>query len=236
MKTITFASFKGGAGKTTAAMAVTSTLIADEKRVALVDADENTPLIDWRKAAISSGTWSDLCDVYEADDLPAFETAFEDASQKGLDYAIIDTRGGGSELNNACLINTDLVIIPSALTTLDMTQALSTFEHTIQLLQSMEVDVPVVLLIQRVPVGKLTVSQRQSLAALSELPRCETLLHARDAFAAMSSRGLLHLTYDAISADLMKRFNASHIAMAMNEAKDLTNDILEALNETSGEK
>ncbi len=212
MKQITFASFKGGAGKTTAVMAVASTLVADGKRVALIDADENTPLIDWRKAA------------------------YETATQGGFDYIITDTRGGGSELNNACLVNTDLVIIPSALTSLDMTQALVTFEHTIELHQTMALDVPVALLIQRVPVGKLTVSQRQSLAALSELPRCETILHARDAYAAMSRQGLLYLTHDALAADMMKRFNAGHIAMAMTEARALTNDLLEALGEKPEER
>ncbi len=231
MKQITFASFKGGAGKTTAAMAVTSILAADGMRVALIDADENTPLIDWREAGLSSRTWSSLCEVYEADDLTGFEAAFESATTSGFDYIITDTRGGGSELNNACLVNTDLVIIPSALTSLDMTQALVTFEHTIELHQTMGIDVPVALLIQRVPVGKLTVSQRQSLEALSELPRCETILHARDAYAAMCRQGLLHMTHDALSADLMKRFNAGHIAMAMREARALTNDLLEALGD-----
>ena len=156
-------------------------------------------------------------------------TVFKNA--KSTDYVIIDTRGGGSELNNACLVNTNLVIIPSALTTLDMTQGLATFEHTVKLLQALKTDLPVALLIQRVPVGKLTVSQRQSLAALSELPRCETLLHARDAYASMSSRGMLHLTYDVYATDLTKRFNASHVAIAIEEAKSLTNDILEALGD-----
>lgn len=234
MKTITFASFKGGVGKTTAVMAVTSMLIADGKSVALIDADENTPLLDWSHTAKSTGMWSELCQVYEADDLTAFETMFEDAFNKGFDFALIDTRGGGSELNNACLVNADLVIIPSALTTLDMTQALSTFEHTVQLYQALETDIPVALLIQRVPVGKLTVSQRQSLAALSGLPRCETLLHARDAYAAMSKHGLLHLTHEAVSSDVMKRINANHIAMAMSEARALTQDLLDALDLNSG--
>lgn len=234
MKRIAFASFKGGAGKTTAVMAVTSSLIAKGKCVALIDADENTPLIDWREAAQAAATWSNHCTVYEADDLRGFETAFEEAENAGVDFAIIDTRGGGSELNNACLINTDLVVIPSALTSLDMTQALLTFEHTVEIHQSMDMEIPVALLIQRVPVGKLTVSQRQSLEALSELPRCETILHARDAYAAMARQGLLHLTYNALSADLMKRFNANHVALAMKEADNLTNDLLEALGDLPG--
>jgi len=231
MKLITFASFKGGAGKTTAAMAVASTLVADGKKVALIDADENTPLIDWREAAQSAGTWNNECKVFQADDLRSFEFVFENATKEDFDYAIIDTRGGGSELNNACLVNTNLVIIPSALTQLDMTQALATFEYTIELLQTMDTDVPVALLIQRVPVNKLTVSQKQDLAALSQLPRCETFLHSRDAFSSIGKRGMLHLVHKNMLSDPIKRIIASHMATAIKEAKSLTNDLLETLGD-----
>ena len=103
MKLITFASFKGGAGKTTAVMAVTSALSQKGKQVALIDADENMPLVEWRDTALKAGTWSDDVSVYGADDLRSFEQAFEDSASNGFNYAIIDTRGGGSELNNACL-------------------------------------------------------------------------------------------------------------------------------------
>jgi len=232
MKQITFASFKGGAGKTTAAMAVTSTLVDMGKRVALIDADENFPLLEWRDQAIKATTWSDAIEVYEADDLKSFEQAYEDASTKGFDYCIIDTRGGGSELNNACLINTGLVIIPSALTTLDMTQALTTFEHVIGLHQHIKMEITTALLVQRVPVGKLTVSQRQDLAAMSELPCCETHLHSRDAFASLGKRGLMHMVHAQLVDDPMKRISANHMATAMEEARALTGDLLEALGET----
>ncbi len=229
MKLITFASFKGGAGKTTAAMAVTSALSQQKKRVALIDADENVPLLEWRDSALKTGSWSDDIFVYEADDLRSFERAFEDASSKGFDYAIIDTRGGGSELNNACLINTNLVIIPSALTQLDIMQALSSFEHVIELHQSVSKIIPTALLIQRLPVGKLTVSQKQDLDVLSELPCCETRLHSRDAFASLGKRGLLHLVHERMISDPMKRISAGHMATAMDEARSLTDDLLEAL-------
>lgn len=231
MKQITFASFKGGAGKTTATMAVTSALVEMGKSVALIDADENVPLLEWRDSAAKAGTWSDRIGVYEADDLRSFEKAFEDASAKGFDYTLIDTRGGGSELNNACLINTGLVIIPSALTTLDMTQALTTFEHVIELHQSVNMEITTALLIQRVPVGKLTVSQKNDLSTLNDLPCCETKLHNRDAFAALGKRGLLHLAHAQMKADPMKRISATHMATAMEEARALTKDLLEALGD-----
>lgn len=231
MKQITFASFKGGAGKTTAAMAVTSALVEMGKCVALIDADENVPLLEWRDAATKKDNWSGTVEVFEADDLRSFESAYETALSEAFDYAIIDTRGGGSELNNACLINTHLVVIPSALTTLDMTQALSTFEHVVGLHQSIKMDITTALLLQRVPVGKLTVSQRKDLEALSELPCCDTQLHSRDAFASLGKRGLLHRVHEKIKNDPTKRISASHFVTAMKEAMSLTNDLLEALGD-----
>lgn len=215
MKQITFASFKGGAGKTTAAMAVTSALSQKGKRVALIDTDENMPINEWREHAIKAGTWSDNIEVYEADDLRSFERAFEDTEKQNFDYAIIDTRGGGSELNNACVINTNLVIIPSALTQLDMTQALTTFEHTIGLHQTMDLEIPTALLIQRVPVGKLTISQKQDLAALSELPCCETQLHSRDAFGSKIELKGFQLNFGCINE------NVPNIAYLNNQLKAL---------------
>ena len=226
MKLITFASFKGGSGKTTSVMGICSSFVARGIKVALIDADENGPLTDWKEAANQSGTWSADCEVFQADDLRSFEAAYENADNAGFDIAIIDTRGGGSELNNACVVNTNAVIIPSALTTLDMTAALTTFEHTVQLLQDMKLDLPVSLLIQRVPVGKLTVSQRDDLERLSSLPCCETILHARDAFAAIGKRGLLHKTHAQFIKNSMQRISASHIATAMLEADALADEIL----------
>lgn len=231
MKMITFASFKGGAGKTTAVMAVTSALADMGKRIALIDTDENIPLIDWCEAATKADTWSDNVTVFASDDMRSFESAYEATSSQNYDYVIVDTRGGGSELNNTCLINTDLVIIPSALTTLDMTQGLTSFEHVIELHQAEGKNITTALLIQRVPVGKLTISQKADLEALSELPCCETHLHSRDAFAALGKRGLLGRSIAKIKGDPMKRISANHMATAMDEARALTNDLLEALGD-----
>lgn len=229
MNIITAASFKGGAGKTTAVMAITSAFVAKGKSVALIDTDENMPLSEWQQNAVKEGTWSEGITVYEADDMRSFEKAFNDTEDKKPDYVIIDTRGGGSDLNDACLINTNLIIIPSALTQLDITQAISTFEHTIELHKSMEIEIDLALLMQRIPVGRLTVSQSQDLQTLSKLPMFETKLHNRDAFASIGKRGLLQLQHQKLISNPMKRVTANHIKTAMNEAEALTQDITEAL-------
>ena len=225
MKTVAFVSFKGGAGKSTAAMALCSSVVATGRRVTMIDADENTPLVAWRDRACEAGLWSDACDVVRGDDMRGLEAAFAAASDVGSDIVIVDTRGGGPELNNAIIGNVDAVIVPTALTGLDIASALSTFEYAVRLLHDVGIATPVLLLVQRVPVGRLTVSQAQDLEALSSLPRYEPVLHARDAFASISKRGMLHLLLERVQANPRDRLTASHLATAMNEADALRADI-----------
>ena len=225
MKVVTYASFKGGAGKSTAAMATCSSWLAKGMRVAMTDADENVPLLEWQERSRRQGCWDEACSVVRGDDLRSLERAYEAAERDDTDVAIIDTRGGGSELNNACVTNADVVVIPTALTGLDIAAALSTFEYVLQLLHDARLSTPVVLLVQRVPVGKLTVSQVQDLGALSTLPRCEPVLHARDAFAAMSKRGMLHVLHRAMATDPRLRLTASHVGVALGEASTVRADL-----------
>lgn len=56
----------------------------------------------WRENALHSKTWSQDCEVIAADDLRSFEEAYQRTETDNFDYALVDTRGGGSELNNAC--------------------------------------------------------------------------------------------------------------------------------------
>ena len=95
----------------------------------------------------------------------------------------------------------------------------------------MNIQIPTALLIQRVPVGKLTVSQKQDLSALSELPCYETRLHSRDAFASLGKRGLLHVVQEQLMSDPMKRISARHLGIAIDEALSLANDILQEFEE-----
>lgn len=225
MKSVALASFKGGAGKSTAAMALCSSFVSAKRRVTMIDADENTPLLAWRERAREAGLWSEACNVVRGDDMHGLQAAFTAASDAASDVVIVDTRGGGSELNNAIVGNVDVVIVPTALTGLDIASALSTFEYAVRLLHDVGTATPVLLLIQRVPVGRLTVSQAQDLDALSSLPRLGPILHARDAFASISKRGMLHLLVERAQANAMERLTASHLSTAMSEADALRSDV-----------
>lgn len=229
MKLIAFASFKGGAGKTTALMAVASSLIHRGHKVALFEADENQPLDQWRQNAETIGTWSERCRLYPADDVERFGLSFETAESDQVDIGLIDTQGGGSDLNNTILLNAQLIVVPTALTTLDIDASLETFEYVAELLKGEGVDTPIAMLITRLPVGKLTTSQRDDLTLLETLPQFESRLSARDAFATTKAKGLLHILEQKLAADPAKRLMARHIATATREADLVTKDMLDAL-------
>lgn len=221
MKLVTCCSFKGGAGKTTALMGLCSALAANGKTVALFEADENRPLTRWKENADTQGTWDNNCEIFVADELPLLESAYEDALSREFDYALIDTHGGSSELNNTIIASSNLLLVPTMLTPLDLDEALATYRYIIELLLGEKLTIPTAILRQRVPVGRLTSSQRLVWDVLTDLPLTETPMYERDAFAAMKQRGMLHLTIRKSSADPTMRLILRNLQTAMEELQAL---------------
>lgn len=230
MKLITFASLKGGAGKTTALMAVCSSLAAQGRKVALLEADPNTPLENWRDEARDFQTWDENCAIFPADTPLNLDASFGKAEAGGYEIALVDTQGGGSELNNSILVNSHVVIVPSALSPLDLDAAVDTIEYAAQLFIEEKLEIPMALLLQRIPVGRMTKSMMADMLVLDSLPQFETRLHERDAFRSIKSRGMLHMLYARLAADPMHRIGAGHIRKAMDEADAFTNELMDAIN------
>ncbi len=228
MKLITFTSFKGGAGKSTALMATTGSFTDEGKRVALFEADRNQPLAKWRTKAKELGTWDEHCQVFPAIELRDFENSFEAAEEAGFDIAITDTQGGGSELNNTIIVSSDVVVIPTALTQLDIEAALDTYEYVIELFgrqEGYDHEAPAALLIQRMPTGRLSIAERAHLALLDSLPRFETMMPTRNAYADIAANGMLHLYQKLLAETPAKRITANHIKTAVLDAAKLSQDI-----------
>lgn len=78
----------------------------------------------------------------------------------GFDYALADTQGGSSGLNNTIIASSNFLLIPTMLTPLDIDEALSTYRYVIELLIGENLVIPTAVLRQHVPVGRLTTSQR----------------------------------------------------------------------------
>lgn len=217
MKLITCCSFKGGAGKTTALMGLCSALAAKGKTVALFEADENRPLTTWMDNAVENGTWDERCTVFVADELGLLEEAYERAETSGFDYALADTHGGSSELNNTIIASSEFLLVPTMLTPLDIDEALSTYRYIIELLVAENLHAHTAILQQRVSVGRTTASQRAAAALLSALPQFALPMYERDAFAAMKKRGMLHLTLAQMTSDPAMRLMRRNYETALGE-------------------
>jgi cellulose biosynthesis protein BcsQ len=221
MKLVTCCSFKGGSGKTTALMGLCSALASDGKTVALLEADENRPLSRWKENAVRQNAWDPRCEIFVADELPILEAAYEEAESRQFDYALADTRGGSSELNNTIIASSNFLLVPTMLTPLDADEALATYRYIIELLMAEKLAIPTAILHQRVPVGRLTTSQRSVWEMLKPLPQTTAPMRERDAFAAMKDRGMLHLTIRNISADPSAHLALRNLLIAMEELKVL---------------
>jgi cellulose biosynthesis protein BcsQ len=231
MKLLTCCSFKGGAGKTTALMGLCSAFASGGKTVALFDADENRPLIGWMENALENGTWDKQCKVFAADELLLLEEAYEQAEQSGFDYALADTHGGSSELNNTIIASSDFLLVPTMLTPLDIDEALSTYRYIIELLVAENLNVQTAILQQRVPVGRTTTSHKAASDLLSILPQFGTPMYERDAFASMKKRGMLHLTLAAMTASPATRLMARNYETALEEVRALSAFVTSALED-----
>lgn len=217
MKLITCCSFKGGAGKTTALMALCSAFAAQGKTVALFEADDNRPLTTWMENAVESGTWDERCTVFVADELSLLEEAYERAEARGFDYALADTHGGSSELNNTIIASSEFLLVPTMLTPLDIDEALSTYRYIVELLVAENLHAHTAILQQRVPVGRTTASQRDAAELLSALPQFNVPMYERDAFAAMKKRGMLHMTLASMTNDPAMRLMVRNYETASGE-------------------
>lgn len=229
MQTISFTAFKGGSGKTTALMAVASSLVERGMRVALMEADDNEPLKVWRQYALDLETWDDRCKVYPAADLDQLERAYEQAEGDRMEVVLVDTRGGGSDLNQAIMMNSNLIVIPTGLSVMEIDEALSSLEYAANFMKSVEIEVPIGFLINRIPTSTLAAGDRESLAVLGELPVFECRLPERRVYKDFKGVGLLHPYHRKLVGMPGKRISATHTKVALMEAEALTNELLGAM-------
>jgi chromosome partitioning protein len=108
MPTIVFASPKGGAGKSTAAVLLGTELAAKGAGVTIIDADPNRPVSRWAKRPNKPAGLDVVADVTEETIIPQIEAAAACAA-----FVIVDLEGTASMMVGFALSRADLVIIPT---------------------------------------------------------------------------------------------------------------------------
>ena len=123
MSIISFASSKGGAGKTTACI-ILGTEFAEQGRVTMIDADPAQRLVAWAKR----GNLPAQITVKKCLDLKDLDSLLRSARDRS-DVTLIDLEGIASRLNSAVIARSNLVIIPMGDEQQDATAAVETIRE-----------------------------------------------------------------------------------------------------------
>jgi chromosome partitioning protein len=120
MPNVVFLSPKGGAGKTTAAVALALGLAERGRRVALIDSDPNKPLLRW--AALPNRP--DAISVHAAPTVPDIRDAVREAQRRSPEWFVLDTEGTERGTAVFAAMRFDLVLTPLAGSQLELNEAI----------------------------------------------------------------------------------------------------------------
>jgi chromosome partitioning protein len=118
MAVISFVSSKGGVGKTTSAVVLAGELVAAGRKVALIDADPNRPLVAWSQLRPVPESLRLIVDDSAETIIDTIEDARTDA-----DFVIVDLEGTATDRVGFAVARSDLVLIPLQSSVLDAAEA-----------------------------------------------------------------------------------------------------------------
>src|SRR6195952_3201310 len=125
MPTISFASSKGGAGKSTSAVLLATELAGRGASVTIIDADPNQPVTRWSRKPGRPDKLNVIGGVTE-------ETLIDtiDEAARKTTFVIIDLEGTATLMVAQAMSRADLVIIPTKGSELDAVEALKVIKFT----------------------------------------------------------------------------------------------------------
>ncbi len=124
MTIISFASSKGGAGKTTACIVLGTEFAAQGNTVSMIDADPAQRLVSWaNRGVVPKG----MC-VLTCTDVHNLDGHIKEAMRRS-DVTLVDLEGIASRLNSAVIARSNLVIIPMGDEQQDATAAVDTIRE-----------------------------------------------------------------------------------------------------------
>lgn len=184
MSVITFASSKGGAGKTTSAIVLAATL-SRRFRVCIIDADPAERLSAWAKKKA----------------LPENITVVQSQGEKGIhdeieqglathDFVVVDLEGAATRLNGFAMGESDLVIIPMGDEQPDAEGAIETLAQVRLQARALKREIPVRILFARTKAAvKSRLAKSLNAQVRDKIGAFDTELHDRTAFSALQHYG-----------------------------------------------
>jgi chromosome partitioning protein len=218
MPTISFASSKGGAGKSTSAVLLATELAQRGASVTIIDADPNQPVLRWSKKSGKPESLTVIGDVSE-------ETLMDtiDKAARKTAFVIVDLEGTASVMVAHAMTRSDLVIIPTKGSELDAIEAAKVIQFIARQERAYNKKIPfAVLFTQTNPaVRPRTLKSLESDMLKKGIPVLSADLHERDAYRAIFSFGG---TLSALKPDLV-----GNIPGAVRNAREFTAEVVSRL-------
>jgi chromosome partitioning protein len=218
MAVVVLANPKGGAGKSTTALVLATTLAAQEASVTVLDCDPNRPILKWNARRSTHSPVMVIGDVSEANIIKVMER--ESAARQ---FVFVDLEGTASKLVSRAISRADLVLVPIQPSPLDSEEggrALALIAEEEEVLKH-RIEAAVVLT-RTNPVIK-TRHERAIILGLERagLRLMQNQLHHRQAYQAMFLHGA---TLDELHAS-----EVNGIAEAQRNAFSLAGELIEIL-------
>lgn len=184
MPIISFASSKGGAGKTTSAI-VLGTELAEGVTVIMIDADPARRLLGWSKLA----QLPPLLKVIGSGGERTIQSEIDTAKRQAA-FVLIDLEGSASRLTSFAIAESDLVIVPSGEEQQDADAAIDTFAEIAMESRARRRNIPAVILFTRTAAAVKSKLEKHIQVELHKAGRVfQTQLHRRTAFSSLHNAG-----------------------------------------------
>jgi chromosome partitioning protein len=181
MAVISFASPKGGVGKSTSALLLASGLATAGASVTVIDGDPNRTIHRWAEAAGDPG--------FASIELPSDDAIIDEieAAAERSAFVIVDLEGSANLAMSRACSRTDLVVIPLQASPVDARQASRAIRLVMAESKQLRRDIAYRMLFTRLNPAIATRDEREIRAQFADsgIPVFETALNERAAFRAM---------------------------------------------------
>lgn len=181
MAVISFASPKGGVGKSTSALLLASGLATAGASVTVIDGDPNRTIHRWAESAGDPG--------FAAIELPSDDAIIDEieAAAERSAFVIVDLEGSANLAMSRACSRTDLVVIPLQASPVDARQASRAIRLVMAESKQLRREISYRMLFTRLNPAIATRDEREIRAQFADsgIPVFETALNERAAFRAM---------------------------------------------------
>lgn len=224
MPTIAFVSSKGGAGKTTSALLL-STALAKLYDVTVIDADPNHPIKTWAGGGNAPPRMTVVSDASEE----TIIEKIEDAASK-TPFVIVDLEGTASKIVIIAISQADFVVIPTQGSQLDANEASRAIRAVLLSEKMTGKVIPHAVLLTRTSPSSLIrargLSHIHNALSSAGIPVLKTELNEREPFKAIFS---FQQTLDGLSAA-----DVSNLDKAKANVEEFAREILAKLAAEEG--